>query len=81
MGGVAGLRGGAIDEALMRIVDFLYGVPYMFLVVLVMLLFADTARGQALPEAARDIARDCESMMQGRWNSSSSVSSPRRSFL
>ena len=48
-GGVAGLLGGAADEALMRIVDFLYGVPYMFLVVLVMLLFADTARGQALP--------------------------------
>ena len=33
----------------MRIVDFLYGIPYMFLVVLVMLLFSDTARGQALP--------------------------------
>ncbi len=48
-GGVAGLLGGAADEALMRIVDFLYGIPYMFLVVLVMLLFADTARGQALP--------------------------------
>jgi oligopeptide transport system permease protein len=48
-GGVAGLLAGAADEALMRIVDFLYGVPYMFLVVLVMLLFADTARGQALP--------------------------------
>ena len=49
VGGVAGLRGGAIDEALMRIVDFLYGIPYMFLVILVMLLFADTARGEALP--------------------------------
>jgi oligopeptide transport system permease protein len=48
-GGVAGFAGGALDEALMRIVDFLYGVPYMFLVVLVMLLFADTARGEALP--------------------------------
>ena len=48
-GGVAGLVGGALDEALMRIVDFLYGIPYMFLVVLVMLLFADTARGEALP--------------------------------
>jgi len=48
-GGAAGLLGGAADEALMRIVDFLYGVPYMFLVILVMLLFADTARGEALP--------------------------------
>ena len=48
-GGLAGLAGGAVDEAMMRVVDLLYGVPYMFLVVLVMLLFADTARGQALP--------------------------------
>jgi ABC-type dipeptide/oligopeptide/nickel transport system permease subunit len=48
-GGVAGYFGGALDEALMRIVDFLYGIPYMFLVILVMLLFADTARGEALP--------------------------------
>jgi len=49
VGGVAGMLGGAADEALMRIVDFLYGIPYMFLVILVMLLFADTARGEALP--------------------------------
>jgi oligopeptide transport system permease protein len=48
-GGLAGLLGGAVDEAMMRIVDFLYGIPYMFLVVLVMLMFADTARGEALP--------------------------------
>ena len=48
-GGVAGYVGGAVDEALMRIVDFLYGLPYMFLVILVMLLFSDTARGRALP--------------------------------
>jgi len=48
-GGAAGYFGGALDEALMRIVDFLYGIPYMFLVILVMLLFADTARGEALP--------------------------------
>ena len=33
----------------MRLVDFLYGVPYMFLVILIMLLFADTARGDPLP--------------------------------
>jgi oligopeptide transport system permease protein len=48
-GGAAGYFGGPLDEALMRIVDFLYGVPYMFLVILVMLLFSDTARGEALP--------------------------------
>ena len=48
-GAAAGYYGGRLDEVLMRIVDFLYGIPYMFLVILVMLLFADTARGEALP--------------------------------
>jgi oligopeptide transport system permease protein len=48
-GAVAGYYGGRIDEAMMRLVDFLYGIPYMFLVILVMLLFSDTARGEALP--------------------------------
>ena len=48
-GGAAGYFGGSLDEALMRIVDFLYGIPYMFLVILVMLLFSETARGEALP--------------------------------
>jgi oligopeptide transport system permease protein len=48
-GGVAGYFGDPLDEALMRIVDFLYAIPYMFLVILAMLLFADTARGEALP--------------------------------
>jgi oligopeptide transport system permease protein len=48
-GAVAGFYGGRLDELLMRIVDFLYGVPYMFLVILVTLLFSDTARGEPLP--------------------------------
>ena len=48
-GAIAGYYAGRVDELLMRIVDFLYGVPYMFLVILVMLLFSDTARGEPLP--------------------------------
>jgi ABC-type dipeptide/oligopeptide/nickel transport system permease subunit len=48
-GAVAGLYGGRLDELMMRVVDFLYGVPYMFLVILVMLLFSDSARGEPLP--------------------------------
>jgi oligopeptide transport system permease protein len=48
-GAVAGFVGGRVDEVMMRFVDFLYGIPYMFLVILVMLLFSDTARGEALP--------------------------------
>lgn len=49
VGAVAGLYGGWVDELLMRGVDFLYSVPYMFLVILVMLLFSDTARGDPVP--------------------------------
>src|SRR5690606_29204642 len=48
-GALAGYYGGKLDEAMMRIVDFLYGLPYMFLVILIMLLFSETARGEALP--------------------------------
>lgn len=48
-GAVAGYYGGRVDEVMMRLVDFLYGVPYMFLVILIMLLFSESARGQALP--------------------------------
>lgn len=49
VGAVAGWAGGRVDALLMRCVDFLYALPYMFLVVLVMLLFRDTARGDPLP--------------------------------
>lgn len=49
VGAVAGYFGGRTDEILMRIVDFLYGIPYMFLVILIMLMFSETARGQPLP--------------------------------
>jgi ABC-type dipeptide/oligopeptide/nickel transport system permease subunit len=49
VGAVAGYFGGRVDEVLMRLVDFLYGIPYMFLVILVMLMFSETARGEPLP--------------------------------
>ncbi|HTM43380.1 MAG TPA: ABC transporter permease [Polyangiaceae bacterium] len=48
-GATAGYFGGRVDEVMMRLVDFLYGIPYMFLVILVMLMFAESARGEALP--------------------------------
>jgi oligopeptide transport system permease protein len=35
-GAVAGYYGGRVDEILMRFVDFFYGIPYMFLVILIM---------------------------------------------
>lgn len=48
-GATAGYYGGRLDEILMRFVDFLYGIPYMFLVVLIMLMFDDAQRGDPLP--------------------------------
>ena len=38
-GAVAGWRGGKVDEAMMRIVDALYALPFMFVVILLMVLF------------------------------------------
>ena len=35
-GGISGYKGGRIDEVLMRIVDVLYGLPYILLVILLM---------------------------------------------
>lgn len=48
-GAVAGYYGGRIDEVMMRFVDFLYGIPYMFLVILIMLMFSESARGDPVP--------------------------------
>jgi oligopeptide transport system permease protein len=38
-GAVAGFAGGRIDAVMMRIVDVLYGLPFMFLVILLMVMF------------------------------------------
>ncbi len=46
-GAIAGYYGGKLDEIMMRIVDFFYGIPYMFLVILVMIMFG--TRGSAAP--------------------------------
>jgi oligopeptide transport system permease protein len=48
-GAVAGYYGGRTDEVMMRFVDFLYGIPYMFLVILITLMFEDKDRGNPLP--------------------------------
>jgi oligopeptide transport system permease protein len=48
-GAVAGYYGGRVDEVMMRFVDFMYGIPYMFLVILIMLLFSESARGDPVP--------------------------------
>ncbi len=38
-GAIAGWKGGRTDEAMMRIVDALYALPFMFVVILLMVLF------------------------------------------
>ena len=38
-GAIAGWCGGKVDEAMMRIVDALYALPFMFVVILLMVLF------------------------------------------
>ena len=39
-GAVAGYRGGKVDEAMMRFVDILYSLPYIFLVILLLVFFS-----------------------------------------
>lgn len=48
-GSISGYYGGRVDDVMMRLVDFLYGIPYMFLVILIMLLFSEAARGDPIP--------------------------------
>jgi len=48
-GAVAGYYGGTVDNLMMRFVDFMYGVPYMFLVILIMLTMSDAERNNPLP--------------------------------
>ena len=38
-GAIAGFRGGRVDHVMMRIVDILYGLPFMFFVILLMVFF------------------------------------------
>lgn len=47
-GATAGFLGGRIDELMMRIVDVLYGLPFMFLVILLMALFQDVPADRKL---------------------------------
>ncbi|RMG54455.1 MAG: ABC transporter permease [Acidobacteria bacterium] len=47
-GAIAGYLGGRIDEIMMRIVDVLYSLPYMFIVILLVALFAQPGTVDAL---------------------------------
>ena len=39
-GAIAGYRGGTLDEIMMRVVDVLYSLPYIFLVILLLVFFS-----------------------------------------
>jgi oligopeptide transport system permease protein len=39
-GAIAGYRGGRVDEFMMRVVDILYSLPYIFLVILLLVFFS-----------------------------------------
>ncbi|NOT33752.1 MAG: ABC transporter permease [Candidatus Eisenbacteria bacterium] len=39
-GAIAGYRGGRVDDVMMRIVDVLYSLPYIFLVILLLVFFS-----------------------------------------
>jgi len=41
---VAGFYGGRIDNIMMRIIDFMYGIPYLVLVILLQVFFTEIAR-------------------------------------
>lgn len=41
---IAGFYGGRVDNIMMRIVDFMYGIPYLVLVILLQVFFTEIAR-------------------------------------
>ncbi len=47
-GAFAGFRGGKTDSIMMRAVDVLYGLPYMFLVILLMVIFQNVPADKKL---------------------------------
>lgn len=61
-GAVAGYFGGRIDQYLMRLVDVLYGLPFMFLVILILALVnglqATASQNRGAVEQVRELERD-----------------------
>lgn len=45
IGSISGYLGGWIDNALMRFVDIMYGLPYMLIVIIIMAMIGEAARG------------------------------------
>ena len=49
VGAVAGYVGGRLDEIVMAFVDIAYAIPYMFLVILVLIVVGEEYRGNPIP--------------------------------
>jgi oligopeptide transport system permease protein len=49
VGALAGYVGGRVDEVVMAFVDILYAIPYMFLVILVLIVVGEEYRGNPVP--------------------------------
>ncbi len=49
-GAVAGYVGGRVDDLMMRVVDVMYALPYMFLVIILMVLVRAVRESAAVPE-------------------------------
>ncbi|MCB9825674.1 MAG: ABC transporter permease [Planctomycetes bacterium] len=49
VGAIAGYVGGRVDEVIMAFVDILYAIPYMFLVILVLIVVGEEYRGNPIP--------------------------------
>ncbi len=47
-GATAGFLGGKVDNVMMRIVDVMYGLPFMFIVILLMVIFQEMPADQKL---------------------------------
>ncbi len=45
VGAIAGYLGGRVDNILMRFVDIMYGLPYMLIVIIIMAVVGEAARG------------------------------------
>jgi oligopeptide transport system permease protein len=45
IGAIAGYLGGWVDNVLMRFVDIMYGLPYMLIVIIIMAMVGEAARG------------------------------------
>src|SRR3546814_14434634 len=69
-GAVAGYLGGRIDSLMMRVVDVLYALPFMFFVIVLMVLFGRhlLLMFVAIRSEERRVGKECVSTCRSRWS-------------